>query len=385
MNSGIVFQKPMEDNDDSKKATLSNKNTQVVSASTAGIRAVLVQFSSLYLRTPAKLFRPTRFDYMAPIRIFFGAHLKGKPYSPFSHSNPALLLRAVKTHGWELIPNKVLPPLVANSVMGIVLYTTYLSCLQSYTDGQEGRSIANPRLVDVFRAGFLAGAAQSLVAAPIDAIYARSNASEIIGGKNDNLWIYGLHKLKTSGFLGVFAGYSLSLVKESTSFAIYFTTFEAIKNRGYRITENTMERIDRMKNSLLGRPQGDTVKTKSENILRTTFILLAGASAACSLLAVQYPFSKVQSIHLARLEALDIFNENSWDKKSKFRLYYRSYLDTFHQLVSLHEKSKLSWTRWFYKGFVRNALTTIPATSVGLLVFEILRQKLSDEIEDRFS
>lgn len=47
----------------------------------------------------------------------------------------------------------------------------------------------------------------------------------------------------------------------------------------------------------------------------------------------------------------------------------------------MKRKAKLSWLQLGYKGFVRNAVTTIPATSVGLLVFEIMRTRLSSTLE----
>ena len=51
------------------EGTVENKNSnQAVSVLTAGIRAIAYQIQSLYLRSPVKLFRPSRFDYMAYVR-----------------------------------------------------------------------------------------------------------------------------------------------------------------------------------------------------------------------------------------------------------------------------------------------------------------------------
>lgn len=119
-------------------------------------------------------------------------------------------------------------------------------------------------------------------------------------------------------------------------------------------------------------------------ILKSSFILIAGASAAFSLLAVQYPISKVQKIHLSRLEALDVYNASRFVGNTSpfFKLYYNSYVDTYKQVLRMKQRANITWFEAAYSGFVRNALTTIPATSIALLVFEIMRTKLSDNFED---
>jgi len=48
----------------------------------------------------------------------------------------------------------------------------------------------------------------------------------------------------------------------------------------------------------------------------------------------------------------------------------------------MKQRANITWFEAAYSGFVRNALTTIPATSIALLVFEIMRTKLSDNFED---
>ena len=59
-------------------------------------------------------------------------------------------------------------------------------------------------------------------------------------------------------------------------------------------------------------------KNRLIKILKSSFILLAGASAAFTLLAVQYPIAKVQKIHLSRLEALDVYNASKVNSVSSF-------------------------------------------------------------------
>ena len=90
--------------------------------------------------------------------------------------------------------------------------------------------------IDTWRAGFVAGAVQSLAAAPVDAIYTRLTVAEMLEGSHENLWVFGFNKLREIGLIGVFAGYGFSLVKESFGFAFYFLTFEIIKTQGYNLT-----------------------------------------------------------------------------------------------------------------------------------------------------
>jgi hypothetical protein len=308
-----------------------------------------------------------------------------------------MLINVTKKEGWKFIPDRVLPPLLANSATGLILYATYLTSLDLFDDhDHDGRPDFVYSPIDTWRSGFVAGAAQSLAAAPIDAIYTRLSAAEVLNGNHQNLWVYGLKKLQEVGFVGVFAGFGFSLIKESLGFAFYFSTFETVKTHGYNLTYKLIKRFRQIKLSFrkklfkfanIEEPILDPElirleATRLTKILKSSFILLAGASAAFSLLAIQYPISKMQKIHLARLEALDIFNESNKSTRPFIKLYYNSYIDTYNQILRMKTRSKLTWFNLGYKGFVRNALTTIPATSIGLLVFEIMRTKLADNLDD---
>lgn len=382
-------------------------SNQTISLSTAGIRALLYQLQALYLRTPVKLFRPTRIDYLAFVREVANRYddLNSKPYKFRTHSSIGMLVNVLKKEGWRFIPDQVLPPLLANSATGIVLYGSYLTALD-YFDGRKAenqetrtRSIDfSFSAVDTWKAGLIAGAVQSLAAAPVDAIFTRLTMAEVMNGKHQNLWSFGWNKLKEIGPVGVFAGYGFSLIKESLGFAFYFSTFELVKTRGYNLTYQMISGYRKLKHRLRdkfsfltfsqGQQETDAKllrleETRLTKILKSSFILFAGASAAFSLLAVQYPLTKIQKVHLGRLEALDIYNSSLHKRENRFfKVYWNSYIDTFRHCLKMQRKSTLPWYRFWYKGFTRNALTTIPATSVGLLVFEIMRTRLAENFED---
>lgn len=375
-------------------------SNQTVTLSTAGMRALIYQLQALYLRTPVKLFRPSRFDYMAYVRELANKHdnISAKPYRFHTHLSIGMLVSVMKKEGWKFIPDQVLPPLLANSATGVILYGTYLTALDAFDlrKGQKTKDFYYSP-IDTWKAGFIAGAVQSLAAAPVDAIYTRLTTAELLGGEHQNLWIYGLNKLKEIGLVGVFAGYGFSLIKESLGFAFYFSTFELVKTRGYNLMYRTISAYRRFSIALREKipifrvkvDETDAARLQLEQkrltkILKSTFILLAGASAAFSLLAVQYPLSKVQKIHLSRLEALDIYNSSVHPQKRPFfKLYYNSYIDTFQHMVKMKQRANQTWFQAAYKGFVRNALSTIPATSVGLLVFEIMRTRLASSLDER--
>lgn len=413
-------------NDNSqKKNNTSTTSNQTVSLSAAGMRALIYQLQSIYLRTPIKLFRPSRFDYLAYVRALANKHdnIENKPYRFMTHSSLGMVINVVRKQGWKFIPDQILPPLIANSATGVILYATYLTTLDYYTKQHEKNKVelhtttsgggggtatttttisrANFNWyapIDTWRAGFVAGAVQSLAAAPVDAIYTRLTVAEMLEGSHENLWVFGFNKLREIGLIGVFAGYGFSLVKESFGFAFYFLTFEIIKTQGYNLTYkliNYYKRLEQLIKSNLKKIfhwDDDKIDEKLEKlekyrlmkILKSSFILIAGASAAFSLLAVQYPISKVQKIHLSRLEALDVYNASRFVGNTSpfFKLYYNSYVDTYKQVLRMKQRANITWFEAAYSGFVRNALTTIPATSIALLVFEIMRTKLSDNFED---
>ncbi|CAX42657.1 mitochondrial ornithine carrier protein, putative [Candida dubliniensis CD36] len=408
-------------NDNSQKKTnTSTTSNQTVSLSAAGMRALIYQLQSIYLRTPIKLFRPSRFDYLAYVRALANKHdnIENKPYRFRTHSSLGMIINVVRKQGWKFIPDQILPPLIANSATGVILYATYLTTLDYYTkqhnktktktelqetDGETTTTTGRANFnwyapIDTWRAGFVAGAVQSLAAAPVDAIYTRSTVAEMLEGSHENLWVFGFNKLREIGLIGVFAGYGFSLVKESVGFAFYFSTFEIIKTQGYNLTYKLInyykksEQLIKLNLKKLFKWDDDKIdeklekleKYRSMKILKSSFILIAGASAAFSLLAVQYPISKIQKIHLSRLEALDVYNASRFVGNSSpfFKLYYNSYVDTYKQVLRMKQRANITWFEAAYSGFVRNALTTIPATSIALLVFEIMRTKLTDNFED---
>ncbi|AAS52625.1 AEL060Cp [Eremothecium gossypii ATCC 10895] len=402
-------------------------SSSLIGMVTAGGRSMVYQFTSFYLRAPMKLFRPARYDYTHYLRILLtGEDKVSQPQRPkpsgqwfrnpaytyyLENSSVGVLTRALNKYGWKVLPDRVLPPLVLNSAAGVVLYTTYLSSLSFLrgplgAGGEHGQS--PPRISDVVCAGFMAGVAQAVASAPIDAIYTRSTANDLLSSakKYNSLWLYGIDKLKEIGLVGCFGGFGLSLVKESVGFAVYFTTFELLKGQVCNKTIEYLEAHKKLKatgaqSANEGSEQYLPAKTTSEGYmsqrekqwLQRSFVFGAGVTAAFALQLVQYPMLKLQKTHLSRLEAFDIYQKaiaNLKDqstiepKISKIRLrggntrllhlYFNSYIDTLEHVASISKSTGTA--RWLYKGFLRNTLAIIPGTATGLLLLEYMRTSL---------
>lgn len=341
-------------------------NSSVVGFATAGTRALTSQIFTFYLRVPVKLFRPTRIDYMALPRALSPSY-QVKPWNLFTHSGPALIAQAVKMHGWSFIPHNILPPLIANSAVGLALYTSYLTSLAVMTPkADNGR---HHSFSQTLIAGGIAGSVQSLAAAPIDAIVTRFSVQDVIDSRQTILR-YGLTKLKEIGITGVFSGFAISLVKEALSYSLYFSTFETVKGSWYRKYKKVFNKdADKIKDV------EDSKRRRS--YVYPSFVLLAGMLSAVSLQVAHHPLGKIQKLHLIQLEALDMKNRQT--HIPAWRLYMHGYFKTFKHIDRLRIKEAAgSWFRWLYSGFWRSTLLAAPSTSIGLIVFEIMRLRYSD-------
>lgn len=425
-----------------KQNGLSNQNSSLVGALTAGGRSMVYQMTSFYMRTPLKLFRPARFDYTHYIRVLLTGsddtnkdskvrRSKYKFWSPkytyyFENSSIGIVTKALNKYGWKVIPDRILPPLVANSLAGVVLYTTYLTTLNNFPVRSVEPAFQH-NLFDYLRSGFLAGAAQAIVSAPIDAIYTRANIDELLSSarKYDNLWLYSRDKIKEIGLIGCFGGFGLSFIRESLGFALYFTTFEMIRGPISKLTLDFVKNYRELKYTVQNTKFSDIfldengnkiekqkpvfVSEKEERWYSRVFIFVGGVTAAFVLQVVQYPFQKLQKIHISRLEAYDIYLKNLPSKdankegkgnptvshmipntkivvpneKTRFRIYYNSYIDTFEHVFFFMQRSRKETLAWLYKGFVRNTLAIIPGTTAGLLLLDYMRSKLRNSEDNR--
>lgn len=385
-------------------------------ASAASVRAVTSQAIAFYFRAPVKAFFRTRVDYLAYARGIHKTRLEALEAAAardggrtgwgrtvrgwLSATTPGVLASAVRHYGWGVIPEQILPPLIANVGVAAVLYTSYLQILgvlHEESSRPTKRVYPPPEPVHTFTAGLLAGGIQSLIAAPLDAIQARYDHREIVArspnGKPPSMWAFSAEKLRDIGARGIFAGWGLSLVKDSVGSAVFFSTFEYIKAQGYygfvRWYYGGLEGevIDRL---AARRPHSkDFTAIRPHYAIEPMFLLLAGMSASLAQQVILHPLAHIQIEHLNHLEDLDA-------KASKlraatppdasrsllaglrwrmFRAYYRAYRETWEECRAGAKAEGRGVVAWLYRGFWGNAIRQVPSTSAGLVIFELVRRK----------
>lgn len=302
-------------------------------------------------------------------------------------STPGLLAHAIREHGFGFIPNQVLPPMLANVTVGAILYTSYLQCLAAMYEPasrQSKRVYPPPPPYATFTAGFAAGSLQSLVAAPLDALQVRFKTSDMLEGQYKNMWQYARHKLNEIGPRGVFAGYGLSLVKDSIGNAFFFATFETVKSQAYYGFVRRWYADYKPILSDLSRHRASEHGALSKPVIRPhysiepAFLLVAGIAASVAQQVIQHPVSAIQNVHYNRLESLDYAAKIQQPGSRMMQVYYNAYQETFKQCARLAVKSG-GWRTWLYKDLIWNTIRQVPSTSAGLIVFELVRRRYSTE------
>ncbi|KAK3899625.1 mitochondrial carrier domain-containing protein [Staphylotrichum tortipilum] len=418
-------------------------------ASAAGVRALTSQAVAFYFRAPVKAFFRTRVDYLAYARAlheqeaalrqtltlppattssvvtgtwreWIGARLRA--------TTPAVLASAVRQSGWRVVPDQVLPPLVANVAVGAVLYTSYLQVL-GVLHPESGRAAKRvyppPSPTQTFAAGFVAGALQSVVAAPLDAVQARweglvggagwTGSGNPVregggnGGRGTSMWAFSVAKLREIGVGGVFAGWGLTFLKDSLGSAVFFSTFEFVKAQGFysfvrwyygSLNEDTVELLSHKRPVVLEETEGDGGNAAADDDLprmptiirphyaiEPGFLLLAGMSASLTQQVLLHPLSHVQAEHWERLEGLDEQARKlrrapgsaaagvAPPGETMWKWYRDAYRVTWAECVAEAHGAGLTMRQWLYRGFWWNTIRQVPSTSAGLIIFELVRRK----------
>ena len=267
--------------------------------------------------------------------------------------------------------------------VGAVLYTSYLQVL-GYLHGPVSQSLKRvyppARPSDTFKAGFAAGTLQSIVAAPLDALQIRLRANDMLEGQYRSIWQYGKHKLTQIGPRGIFAGWTLSFLRDAFGYAIFFSSFEYIKAQSYYsfITgyygSLGAYQVDQLRfdSSERGVPL-----IKPHYALEPCFLMIAGVVASIAQQTIQHPLSKIQNLHFGRLEYLDKQASLAPSRQQMLRLYYHAYQETFKRCRKRAAHAG-GWYRWLFRGFVKDAVRQVPSTSAALVIFELVRRKYAN-------
>ncbi|KAJ8132024.1 hypothetical protein O1611_g1603 [Lasiodiplodia mahajangana] len=403
-----------------------SRNNAATAASAAGVRALSAQAIAFYFRAPVKAFFRTRVDYLAYARNVhqaqtellaravandqtssrFGLTLK-QAWQWARGTTPGLLTTVIRQHGWGIVPQQILPPLIANVGVGAILYTSYLQILgQLHEESSRSarRVFPPPEPIHTFTAGFLAGSLQSVVAAPLDAIQARYDHRDLVqgnGGKPRSMWSFSAEKLREIGVRGVFAGWGLSFMKDSFGSAIFFSTFEYVKAQGYYsfikwyyggLNQDTVDVLARRRP--ISQEENKPVLIRPHYAIEPMFLLLAGIGASFTQQVLLHPLTYVQIKHWDHLEDLDAkaakvraatANATASDKPRRrwrmLRAYYHAYQETWAQCASEAAAERRGTLRWLYRGFWWNTIRQVPSTSAGLIIFELVRRKYGSHDE----
>jgi len=242
-----------------------------------------------------------------------------------------------------------------------------------------------PPVDSTLLAGFAAGAIQSVVAAPLDALSVRFKTMEILNGRYTSMWDYGGRKLREIGPRGIIAGWGLSFLKDSLGFAVFFATFEYVKAQAYYdfVTKYYGDLRGPSPNSrseLRLHQTGNSNTIKPHYAIEPVFLILAGLSGSIAQQVIQQPLNLIQSIHYKSLAFLDQQARIDQPKAAMLRKYFSAYRKTYLQCLIRSRRSG-GWRAWLYKGLFYNTIRMVPSTSAGLLIFEMVRKRYGNEAE----
>jgi hypothetical protein len=141
---------------------------------------------------------------------------------------------------------------------------------------------------------------------------------------------------------------------------LFFGVFEFVKQQCYSTF------IKEMNNN----HENSRHFSKRSHLIEPAFVLVAGGMAAISYHFVDYPLDRIRNIFLIE-EA-----QSEYQHEQKPRLYR----DTWEQ-CKLRIKRK-GMTKFLYGDFGATVMRAVPATSVGFLVFELMKRKIDQELYD---
>lgn len=404
---------------DSRLPDRNPRNNAATAASAASVRALSAQVVAFYFRAPAKAFFRTRVDYLGYARSVHHAQTKRLLKAVVEDTNasrlnvflrqtwlllrsttPGVLTSAIRHQGWSVVPQQILPPLIANVGVGAVLYTTYLHILGRLHE-QSARATKRvyppPPPTATFTAGLIAGGLQSVLAAPLDALQARYDHRDMMpndgSGRPRSMWSFGAEKLREIGLRGVFAGWGLSFAKDGLGSAVFFSTFEYVKAQGYYhfvmwyyggLADDIVDLLA-MKRPSHRHRESDTTVIRPHYALEPMFLLLAGTGASFAQQLLLHPLTHFQVKHWDHLEDIDTkaarlretprTEQGPRPRWRMLRAYYHAYQETWAVCAAEARSEGLGLGRWLYRGFWWNSIRQVPSTSAGLIIFELIRRK----------
>jgi len=379
------------------------KEITSVGSSTAFARTLIMQGLWLFYRTPIKLFRPLRVDYLVMARALMPVDETTKRFS-FRYTSIGMITNAVKAQGWKFIPRHLMPPLIANTFVGTVLYTTYIGTLPLFHPAshfQLHRTFPPPPFSAVFMAGALAGAAQCVVATPLDSLKVRFEVTDLLEGKHRSMYQYAKSTLKELGLSSAYRGFTLTLARDSLACGLFFATFEWVKQQGYYYfldevygyqidSSEALTRVDSSWNhtgflnkhdeeddeqpiepaALSAAAPDEPIKEKPPLLLEPIFVITAGAFAAVAYQAIDHPLSRIHNVFYVAEAQSEYANPKCRESTRKL------YRETWERCKVQVRLTGGSWRKYLYQDFTSVLVKVTPATSLGFLVFELAKREI---------
>lgn len=245
-------------------------------------------------------------------------------------------------------------------------------------------------LTNISLLGCLAGAAQSVIATPLDSLKVRFEVNDLLEGKHRSMYQFAKSTFKELGIASAYRGFTLTLMRDSLACGLFFATFEWVKQQGYYYfldemyglqidSKKTLDEIDMGWNEVHKLDEEeqheiiDASGKKTERpplMLEPLFVILAGAAAAVAYQAIDHPLSKIHSIFYIE-EGQSEFTNKSTREPVK-TLYKR----TWEQCKTQVRLNGSSWRKFLYQEFGNTVIRVVPATSVGFLVFELVKREV---------
>ncbi|KAJ2362864.1 hypothetical protein H4S02_003159 [Coemansia sp. RSA 2611] len=426
MNIGPSLQATEHNVESAAHSQLSRKQASSVGAATSAVRSLLLQPLYLWYRTPLKLFRPLRVDYLATARALLPRDVLSRRVS-LRGSTVGMISNAVRLRGWSFIPNYVLQPLVANWMVGFALFTTYTAVLPTaysrassqYSIGSREKLQWHPPVI----AGAAAGLAQSVVATPLDSLRIRFEVKDMINGRFHSWWSFASKHIVDLGLSGLYRGLRITLVKDVVGYAGFFGLFEIIKQDTIdiyrdlvqtacaanmfssdseevsRLTRGRVAELRKLLDREPERVESQSWIAKNSYVLlpvlllppalgKPACVLFAGGVASLAYQAVDYPFERFRTLLYSEIANGEVVKQSvaghfvkgggpPESKITPYRAAWRSLIamaarEYPHPIRSTAMQSILA-IRHLYRGWLGVALRSIPATTVGLLAYELLK------------
>ncbi|WAQ87309.1 hypothetical protein PtA15_8A213 [Puccinia triticina] len=305
------------------------------SSAAAIARSAASSMAFIFKRPPLRFFRPVKISTYGALQVM--AEERGRPVSlKFVQS-------VIKKEGpWKFILNHTLPPFFFNTLIGLTLFTTYTSIENQLSKSQPH---LHPYLVPAL-AGSVAGAAQSLISAPLDnlRLLQVSQANSGLGSSSSSStkiqfkgWIPLLKQVMLPLSLSTHPGSNstgserfklwasrgwgmlgLSVIKDSLGFATFFSIFQIGRDLGKRLANSVDRSIHIVWTGSEDHDEFVGARGWTGRILQSCVIVLSGATAGWAYGIVAEPFEALRrALWQARLDWASIHLNDTPANKTK--------------------------------------------------------------------